>query len=190
MHKRKETSHVYAGFLLPLASLPSQGVNLLVSTPGRLLDHLQNTKGFIFKNLQCLIIDEADRILEIGFEEEIRQIIKILPKERQTMLFSATQTTKVCTEARRLSHCKYTRTLAALLFAYFFKKMRAESEREQVEDLARLSFRKAPIYVGVDDRREHATAEGIEQVILFFFLFFFFLVIKLWIGIQGKLNRN
>ncbi|KAE9375610.1 DEAD-domain-containing protein [Stipitochalara longipes BDJ] len=74
----------------------AKGVNLLIATPGRLLDHLQNTQGFVFKNLKALIIDEADRILEIGFEDEMRQIVKILPKdERQTMLFSATQTTKV-----------------------------------------------------------------------------------------------
>ena len=74
----------------------SKGVNLVIATPGRLLDHLQNTQGFVFKNLKSLIIDEADRILEVGFEDEMRQIIKILPKdERQTMLFSATQTTKV-----------------------------------------------------------------------------------------------
>ncbi|XP_042006676.1 DEAD-box ATP-dependent RNA helicase 51-like [Salvia splendens] len=72
-----------------------KGVNLLVATPGRLLDHLQNTKGFIYKNLKCLVIDEADRILEANFEEEMKQIIKILPKERQTALFSATQTKKV-----------------------------------------------------------------------------------------------
>ncbi|KZV45971.1 DEAD-box ATP-dependent RNA helicase 51 [Dorcoceras hygrometricum] len=57
-----------------------KGVNLLVATPGRLLDHLQNTKGFIYKNLKCLVIDEADRILEANFEEEMKQIIKILPK--------------------------------------------------------------------------------------------------------------
>ncbi|CAG8631863.1 4379_t:CDS:2 [Funneliformis mosseae] len=74
----------------------TKGVNLLIATPGRLLDHLQNTKGFVYKNLKALVIDEADRILEIGFEEEMKQIIKILPKEnRQSMLFSATQTTKV-----------------------------------------------------------------------------------------------
>lgn len=74
----------------------AKGVNLLVATPGRLLDHLQNTQGFVFKNLRALVIDEADRILEVGFEDEMRQIIKVLPKdERQTMLFSATQTTKV-----------------------------------------------------------------------------------------------
>ncbi|CAN6641676.1 ATP-dependent RNA helicase Has1p [Trichomonascus vanleenenianus] len=73
-----------------------KGVNLLISTPGRLLDHLQNTTGFVFKNLKALVIDEADRILEAGFEDEMRQIIKILPNEnRQSMLFSATQTTKV-----------------------------------------------------------------------------------------------
>ncbi|KAI4766401.1 DEAD-domain-containing protein [Aureobasidium sp. EXF-3400] len=73
-----------------------KGVNLLIATPGRLLDHLQNTQGFVYKNIKALIIDEADRILEVGFEDEMRQIIKILPKdERQTMLFSATQTTKV-----------------------------------------------------------------------------------------------
>eukprot|EP00252_Welwitschia_mirabilis_P014134 TRINITY_DN31175_c0_g1_i1.p1 TRINITY_DN31175_c0_g1~~TRINITY_DN31175_c0_g1_i1.p1 ORF type:complete len:653 (-),score=137.72 TRINITY_DN31175_c0_g1_i1:475-2433(-) len=103
-----------------------KGVNLLVATPGRLLDHLQNTKGFIYKNLKYLVIDEADRILEIGFEEEMKQIIKILPKDRQTALFSATQTTKV-------------------------------------EDLARVSFRKAPKYIGVDDGRSKATVEGLEQ---------------------------
>lgn len=41
--------------------------------------YLQNTPGFMFKNLQCLIIDEADRILEVGFEEELKQIIRLLP---------------------------------------------------------------------------------------------------------------
>ncbi|KAL5090349.1 ATP-dependent RNA helicase [Trichoderma cf. simile WF8] len=73
----------------------TKGVNLLIATPGRLLDHLLNTQ-FVFKNLKSLIIDEADRILEVGFEDEMRQIVKVLSNEdRQTMLFSATQTTKV-----------------------------------------------------------------------------------------------
>ncbi|KAI4153118.1 MAG: hypothetical protein LQ340_002508 [Diploschistes diacapsis] len=79
----------------------AKGVNLLIATPGRLLDHLQNTQGFVFKNLKALVIDEADRILEVGFEDEMKQIVKILPKEeRQTMLFSATQTTKLDDLAR------------------------------------------------------------------------------------------
>lgn len=72
-----------------------KGVNIIVATPGRLLDHLRNTRGFVYKNLQCLVIDEADRILEIGFEEDMRAIIALLPKKRQTSLFSATQTKNV-----------------------------------------------------------------------------------------------
>ncbi|EEC48111.1 predicted protein [Phaeodactylum tricornutum CCAP 1055/1] len=73
----------------------AKGVNVIVCTPGRLLDHLQNTKAFVFRNLLALVMDEADRILEQGFEDDLRSILKLLPKERQTMLFSATQTKKV-----------------------------------------------------------------------------------------------
>lgn len=58
-----------------------KGINILVACPGRLLDHLQNTPDFLYKNLQCLIIDEVDRIMEIGFEEELKQIVNLLPSE-------------------------------------------------------------------------------------------------------------
>eukprot|EP00932_Pfiesteria_piscicida_P007378 SRR837773.17448.p1 GENE.SRR837773.17448~~SRR837773.17448.p1 ORF type:complete len:315 (+),score=150.47 SRR837773.17448:121-945(+) len=84
----------------PEAEKLAKGVNLLVATPGRLLDHMQNTKGFVYHNLVNLTIDEADRILEVGFEEEMNMIIKLLPKKRQTALFSATQTRKVADLAR------------------------------------------------------------------------------------------
>jgi len=77
-----------------------KGLNILVATPGRLLDHLQNTDSFVVKNLKCLVIDEADEILDQGFEEDMKKIIGLLPKERQTMLFSATQTKKVDDLAR------------------------------------------------------------------------------------------
>lgn len=70
-------------------------INVLVATPGRLLDHLLNTPGFVYQNLMCLIIDEADSILKQGFEEQMNQILSILPSERQTILYSATQTKKV-----------------------------------------------------------------------------------------------
>ncbi|CAA7034643.1 unnamed protein product [Microthlaspi erraticum] len=77
------------------AEILVKGVNLLVATPGRLLDHLENTNGFVFKRLKFLVMDEADRILEQNFEEDMKKIIKLLPKTRQTALFSATQTSKV-----------------------------------------------------------------------------------------------
>mmetsp|Transcript_53076 Transcript_53076/g.128805 ORF Transcript_53076/g.128805 Transcript_53076/m.128805 type:complete len:607 (-) Transcript_53076:56-1876(-) len=72
-----------------------KGVNIVIATPGRLLDHLRNSPGFVTRNLLCFCMDEADRILEIGFEDDLRAIVKMLPKERQTMLFSATQTKQV-----------------------------------------------------------------------------------------------
>ncbi|KAA0186878.1 hypothetical protein HAZT_HAZT006777 [Hyalella azteca] len=68
-----------------------QGVNVVVACPGRMLDHLKNTSGFLYSNLVCLILDEADRMLSIGFEEEMKAILKLVPKRRQTMLFSATR---------------------------------------------------------------------------------------------------
>ena len=49
----------------------TKGVNLIIATPGRLLDHLQNTPGFVYRNIKALVIDEADRILEVGFEDEM-----------------------------------------------------------------------------------------------------------------------
>ena len=72
-----------------------RGVNLLIATPGRLLDHLNNTEGFKCNNLCLLVIDEADAILKNGFEDELIQILKILPKDKQTMLFSATLSKKI-----------------------------------------------------------------------------------------------
>lgn len=57
------------------------GINILIATPGRLIDHLQNTPDFMYKNLFCLIIDEADRILQIGFEEDLKQIVNLLPSK-------------------------------------------------------------------------------------------------------------
>eukprot|EP01029_Cantina_marsupialis_P010311 TRINITY_DN2346_c0_g1_i1.p1 TRINITY_DN2346_c0_g1~~TRINITY_DN2346_c0_g1_i1.p1 ORF type:complete len:526 (+),score=180.53 TRINITY_DN2346_c0_g1_i1:49-1626(+) len=77
-----------------------KGVNVLIATPGRLLDHMQNTKGFVYKNLVSFIIDEADRILDVGFEEQMHAIVKCLPKKRQSVLFSATQTKNVADLAR------------------------------------------------------------------------------------------
>ncbi|KAJ3035049.1 ATP-dependent RNA helicase dbp4 [Rhizophlyctis rosea] len=75
-------------------------MNILVCTPGRLLQHMDQTPDFACDNLQMLILDEADRCLDIGFEKTINAIVANLPKERQTLLFSATQTKSVRDLAR------------------------------------------------------------------------------------------
>ena len=76
------------------------GMNLLVCTPGRLLQHLDETAGFEVGSLQVLVLDEADRILDLGFQSTLNAIIAGMPKARQTLLFSATQTRDVKALAR------------------------------------------------------------------------------------------
>ncbi|KAJ6843537.1 DEAD-box ATP-dependent RNA helicase 10 [Iris pallida] len=69
--------------------------HVVVATPGRLLDHLSNTKGFSFRTLKYLVLDEADKLLNQEFEKSIDEILKALPRDRRTYLFSATMTKKV-----------------------------------------------------------------------------------------------
>lgn len=75
-------------------------MNILVCTPGRILQHLDQTAAFDTDNIQMLVLDEADRIMDMGFQSTVDAIVEHLPKERQTMLFSATQTKKVSDLAR------------------------------------------------------------------------------------------
>ena len=75
-------------------------MNILVATPGRLLQHMDQTIGFECDNLQILVLDEADRILDMGFHRTLTALLSHLPKSRQTLLFSATQTDSVASLAR------------------------------------------------------------------------------------------
>lgn len=75
-------------------------MNILICTPGRMLQHMDQTAELEIGNLQVLVLDEADRILDMGFQSTVDAIVEHLPKERQTLLFSATQTKKVSDLAR------------------------------------------------------------------------------------------
>ncbi|KAF7253036.1 hypothetical protein EG68_06730 [Paragonimus skrjabini miyazakii] len=85
-----------------LESFQTNGATILVATPGRLVDmvrlgSLPSSNPLVrgFRSLEILILDEADRLLELGFEKQINIILSLLPKQRRTGLFSATQTTQV-----------------------------------------------------------------------------------------------
>lgn len=69
--------------------------DVILATPGRLIDHLRNTQNVHLEDIEILVLDEADRLLECGFAEELREIIRECPKGRQTLLFSATLTEHV-----------------------------------------------------------------------------------------------
>lgn len=82
-------------------NLPAQAAELrtrpdfVVATPGRLLDHVTNSTGVSLDTVEYLVLDEADRLLDLGFQEEIMEVVKACPGHRQTLLFSATMNTKV-----------------------------------------------------------------------------------------------
>ena len=79
------------------------GADIIVCTPGRMIAHLN--MGYVnMKGLQFLILDEADRMLDMGFQDDINKIIKTLPEKRQNLLFSATMPTKIRQLARAILH--------------------------------------------------------------------------------------
>jgi ATP-independent RNA helicase DbpA len=79
------------------------GVHVVVGTPGRLLDHLRRG-SLVLADLQTLVLDEADRMLDMGFQEEIDAIIDATPPKKQTLLFSATYPTSITTLSAWLQH--------------------------------------------------------------------------------------
>ncbi len=80
-----------------------EGVDILVATPGRLLD-LYNQKAVTFNKLEVLVLDEADRMLDMGFIHDIKRILAVLPRERQNLLFSATFSPEIRKLAQGILH--------------------------------------------------------------------------------------
>lgn len=81
----------------------SEGVHIIVATPGRLIAHMSSGK-FDFSKLKHLVLDEADTMLDMGFHDDIMRIISYLPKQRQSLLFSATMPPKIRTLAKKILH--------------------------------------------------------------------------------------
>ncbi len=80
-----------------------RGVDVIVATPGRLLDHLRRPYAAL-RGLEVLVLDEADRMLDMGFLPDIRRILKYLPAKRQTLFFSATMPEPIVTLSRQMLH--------------------------------------------------------------------------------------
>ncbi|AKQ45343.1 RNA helicase [Rufibacter radiotolerans] len=89
-----KTLSVFGGVSINPQMMKLQGTDILVATPGRLLD-LVEQKAVHLSEVETLVLDEADKMLNLGFEEEMRQILALLPKKRQNLLFSATLDNKV-----------------------------------------------------------------------------------------------
>jgi len=100
-HTHLKGAAVYGGVgMEPQTRALKHGVDMVVATPGRLLDHMERGHAD-FSQLEVLVLDEADRMLDMGFAPDVRRILSALPEERQTMLFSATVSPEVDALARR-----------------------------------------------------------------------------------------
>jgi ATP-dependent RNA helicase DDX27 len=119
---------------------------IVIATPGRLIDHLRNSASFTMASVEILVLDEADRMLEDGFKDELDEIIRHTPKQRQTILFSATMTENV-TELVRLSLRKPVRlfvdsnTAIARKLLQEFVRIREERETDRMPILLALCHR-------------------------------------------------
>ena len=92
---------VYGGIgIEPQSKALREGVDVVVATPGRLLDHMER-RNVVFDDLEVLVLDEADRMLDMGFAPQLNRIVGEIPKYRQTLLFSATMSPEVEALARK-----------------------------------------------------------------------------------------
>jgi ATP-dependent RNA helicase RhlE len=153
-----------------------KGVEVLVATPGRLLDHVQN-KTVMFNQVSILVLDEADRMLDMGFLPDIKRIIALLPKERQNLLFSATFPeeirTLVKTMLRNPAEVQIAaRNAAAELVTHVMHPVAREKKRELLSYLIQTrGLRQVLVFTGTriganrlahQLRRDHIHADAIH----------------------------
>jgi ATP-dependent RNA helicase RhlE len=153
-----------------------RGVEILVATPGRLLDHVQN-KTVMFNQASVLVLDEADRMLDMGFLPDIRRIIALLPGRRQNLLFSATFPEEIRTLARSLLRDPAevqvaARNAAAELVTHVLHPVAREKKRELLAYLIQTrELRQVLVFTGTriganrlahQLRRDHIQADAIH----------------------------
>ncbi|MBC1501593.1 DEAD/DEAH box helicase [Listeria weihenstephanensis] len=140
---------------------------IVVGTPGRILDHI-NRKTLRLENVETLVLDEADEMLNMGFIDDIESILKTVPDDRQTLLFSATMPKPIQRIAERfmknpeLVQVK-TKEMTALLIEQFFVKV---NEREKFDVLSRLLDVQAPelaIVFGRTKRRVDEVSRALDM---------------------------
>lgn len=165
--KRARVQAVYGGANIhrQIKAL-NRGTQILVGTPGRLLDHIQR-KTVDLRHVQMLVLDEADEMLDMGFVEDIENIIHALPAQRQTLLFSATMPQQILRIGERFMHnpqivkIKAKELTTDLVDQYFVKA----KDYEKFEIMTRLIDIQAPdltIVFGRTKRRVDEVARGLE----------------------------
>ncbi len=123
--RRIKSMAVYGGASINPQMMGLQGVNILVATPGRLLE-LVESNAVHFSEIHTLVLDEADKMLNLGFTDEMNRIFELLPKKRQNLLFSATLSNEVDTINRVLLHDPIT--------------IKIEPEKDNIDLISQLAY--------------------------------------------------
>ncbi|KGE16476.1 DEAD/DEAH box helicase [Paenibacillus wynnii] len=140
---------------------------IIIGTPGRLLDHI-NRKTIRLDDVQTVVLDEADEMLDMGFMEDIQSILKLVPEERQTMLFSATMPSNIQRLAQQfLKNPQHISVIPKQISAPLIDQAYVEvPERQKFEALSRLIDMESPdlaIVFGRTKRRVDELAEALQK---------------------------
>jgi ATP-dependent RNA helicase RhlE len=167
---------VYGGVeMWPQERALKAGVDIVVATPGRLMDHMRHGSGD-FLRVQTLVLDEADRMLDMGFWPDVQRILGALPKDRQTLLFSATMPNEIVTLAKEMQRDPHyvqigRRQGAARTITHAMEEVET---RDKVDHLARFIRQDAdgPVLVfvrtkiGADKVARNLQAKGVRAAAL------------------------
>ncbi|MCJ7708639.1 MAG: DEAD/DEAH box helicase [Anaerolineales bacterium] len=150
-YTRLRIAAVYGGASLPKqAQALRQGVDLVVATPGRLMDHLQR-RNVRFDGLRILVLDEADRMLDMGFLPDIDTIVRQLPEARQTLLFSATMPAAI----------------QSLTYRYMRKPLRVEVENARPPEALRQQVYPVPKHLKAALLTALLKEQAVESALVF-----------------------
>ena len=139
--------------------------DVVIATPGRFIDHMRNSMGFAVDRVEILVIDEADRMLEDGFADELDEILKTIPSSRQTMLFSATMTSSVdrlievgLRNPRRITVDAEKKTVGTLLQRFLrIHKLHESKRMGYLIHLCRKLYKKGTIIFFNEKKQVHLT---------------------------------
>jgi len=151
--RRVKTLAVYGGVSINPQMMALSGTEVLVATPGRLLDLLAGN-AFSLSDLEVLVLDEADKMLHLGFAEEMNRIFALLPPQRQNLLFSATLAEDVAAVKEKL------------LCNPVVISVEGEQEENQLEQIRQLAYRVSPERKG-PFLRYLIRQENMQQVLVF-----------------------
>lgn len=141
---------------------------IIVATPGRLMDHIRRKTVFL-NQVSCVVLDEADRMLDMGFREDIDTILKSIPKDRQTILFSATlsndikQIAKEYQEDAKIVHIKQDTLTVDTVKQYYTKIPKSKKIQAIKAFLEEKQFSKCLIFVGTKSMADTLTEELLKS---------------------------